>query len=309
MRELTSFDHYAVAVELNRLLSGKRFSKMSLTEKGYKLRFRGLDVLYIPPDKLYSTQYSVPSKDPDNFSMVVRKYLGGRRVVEVKQINRDRVIEINFEGGWSLIFELFGKGNALLIENGTIVYVLREEEWRHRILRRGETYVPPPPPPIAENKFVDDENEERRLVRSGVPKVYVGIFMKILEEVGDPVEALNVMYKMLSEPSGYTCSGEPFPIDLGGCEKRYDTFNMALDIYTPVIFAKENNTLNKKLEHMKKSLQELEKEIYSLEAVINEIYENWSEFEEMWHSKKFRSVGKLEFESIKGKNVTFKLKK
>ena len=123
------------------------------------------------------------------------------------------------------------------------------------------------------------------------------------------LEALQKLLEELRSPGGFICEGEPYPIPLSylSCEKRFDTFNEAIDSFTPTFFTPQREESRKptKLDYMVKSLQELEEEIKVLEAALNEIYENWSALEEMFRSRNFRSVGKLRFKGVKGKEAIF----
>jgi len=53
MRELTAFDHRALVVELSRFV-GRAFQKMSRLHRGYKIKLRGADIIFLG-DRLYPT--------------------------------------------------------------------------------------------------------------------------------------------------------------------------------------------------------------------------------------------------------------
>ena len=247
MRELTSFDYISLVEEMKDL-TGKRFQKMSVVPGGYKVKLRGADILFLPPDKLYKTSFSVPSLEPDPFSMKVRKHLEGQKLEEVKVLNVDRIVEMKFEEG-SLVFELFREGNVVLLDGeGKIVTVLHPRSWRHRDLKPGVMYNTPPPPLISQGKFYTDSFLIRDLVRSGIPKPYalevihcLGADEKEKTKKLDPIDIMSIIQEVLTdlrEPSGYLCDGEPFPIQLSytSCEKKYETFTEAVDSFTPSFF-------------------------------------------------------------------------
>ena len=223
-------------------------------------------------------------------------------------------------GQRKLIFELFREGNAVLLdENEKILAVLHPGSWRHRELKVGVMYKTPPAPAISENRLLLESTLLRDLIRSGVPKPYALELLHRLDiapetssssvDQGTLLEALQKLLEELRSPGGFICEGEPYPIPLSylSCEKRFDTFNEAIDSFTPTFFTPQREESRKptKLDYMVKSLQELEEEIKVLEAALNEIYENWSALEEMFRSRNFRSVGKLRFKGVKGKEAIF----
>ncbi len=100
---------------------------------------------------------------PTSFSMTLRKYLKQVRVVNIAQQEFERIIEINFSNEYRLILELFSKGNVILIDKeGKITALLERQEWKHRTLEKGRTYVYPPttinPFKLSEEEFRDRYN-------------------------------------------------------------------------------------------------------------------------------------------------------
>lgn len=92
-----------------------------------------------------------PPENPDKPSMVaqiLRKDYGNGRIVGVSQVGFDRILRMDIERGdgtKGLIFELFGDGNMLLVEeDGTIALPMRGGDYGARSLRKGATYQPPP---------------------------------------------------------------------------------------------------------------------------------------------------------------------
>lgn len=301
----------ALVSELSALV-GRRFQKMSKLERGYKIKLRGRDLLFLG-DRIYPTSYSIPATSPDNLSLAARSLLEGSKLVEVRQINMDRVIELRFDKG-SIIFEMFRGGNIIVLnEENTIVSVLVAGKWSHRELRVGVMYKSPPPPLIA-TSF--PSGDLRNLVRAGIPKIYAN---ELLFRVGknnltaeELKEYLSMMFDELSSPAGYLCNNEPFPIQMEhiGCVKKYNTFSEVLDTFTTSIFEKKETIdakENKKLIYMERGLQEIDAKITMLESMINEIYAHWGELEEMLASRSFRNVGKLKYKGKKGPYHVFTL--
>ena len=86
---------------------------------------------------------------PTSFAMLLRKYLSGARLVDVRQEGFDRILRFSFEGAEGpreLVVELFGSGNVILIQDGVIIQPLTIRSWAKRTLKSKEDYIPPPPP-------------------------------------------------------------------------------------------------------------------------------------------------------------------
>ncbi|MDP1694044.1 MAG: NFACT family protein [Candidatus Woesearchaeota archaeon] len=100
-------------------------------------------------------------ENPSAFCMTLRKYLKQARVTNVAQAEFERIIEITFSNEYRLILELFSKGNVILIDkDGKITALLERQEWKHRTLERGQTYIYPPPT-INPFKLSEEEFRER----------------------------------------------------------------------------------------------------------------------------------------------------
>ncbi|MEM0155121.1 MAG: ribosome rescue protein RqcH [Thermoplasmataceae archaeon] len=85
-------------------------------------------------------------RTPDEASsvaMILRKSLSERKIVNIEQINFDRVVKIELNTGQEIIFELFREGNLIISESGLMNFVFNPREWRNRKLVKGEKYIPP----------------------------------------------------------------------------------------------------------------------------------------------------------------------
>ncbi len=151
---LTNVDVAALARELDATLSGARFDKAFQPEKDailLRLRRKGLGRvdLFFRLGK-YLTVMRRPPSNPDQPSMVakiLRQKLDNARLVRVQQVGFDRVIRMDFQKDvdHSLVFEIFGDGNLLLLDAEDVILLpMRGAEHGARRLKRGEPYVPPP---------------------------------------------------------------------------------------------------------------------------------------------------------------------
>lgn len=93
-----------------------------------------------------SRAYKVP-KQPSSFAMLLRKHLENAEILDVKQPNFERILELKFSRGEerTLIAEIFGEGNIVLCDQKRIIIQpYRIAIWRHRALKAGEIYFYPP---------------------------------------------------------------------------------------------------------------------------------------------------------------------
>ncbi len=80
---------------------------------------------------------------PSMFAMYLRKRFGNAKIIKVEQLNFDRIVKFD-TGEYSLIVELFGGGNIIVVKDGHIERAYHEREWRHRTILRGYAYEAPP---------------------------------------------------------------------------------------------------------------------------------------------------------------------
>jgi len=94
--------------------------------------------LHLTRQKLSATE------SPDGFVGYLRKNLEGKTAQEIRQHGNDRILEIVSRSKEKLIFELFRKGNIILVgEDGTIAACCLAEEAGGRKIARGCKYEHP----------------------------------------------------------------------------------------------------------------------------------------------------------------------
>ena len=86
-----------------------------------------------------------PSKTPPQFPTMLRSHLSGGRIVDIRQHDFDRVLEMAVERGGVrdyLIVELFPKGSMVLLDGSRrILSMLRKMVYRGRKMAAGEEYL------------------------------------------------------------------------------------------------------------------------------------------------------------------------
>jgi len=337
---LTNIDVYV----LSRELQGKRFSKIVRVPGGYKIKISGgQDLLVLPGRFIIPTSYVIEAGRPDNLSILSRKRLGNARIESFEQINFDRILRIRTDRG-SIIIESFGDGNIILTdENDTIIYALRERDWRDRSVRRGVMYTPPPPPRISPTTALDTfvgiftaKDAVRSLVRAGIPPIYAEeLCFRAGVDKNTPVSELSDAQKellfnafrelidSLNDPEPVVVrDGEeivditPVPLlrykdyDL----EHFDSFSAALDVLTPKLFEISSQPQEKKekssvVEFWKKQLEEAKQELSELEQMIEKAYEHSYELEQAIASaragKPLESVGPFKLKGYDGRELVY----
>jgi predicted ribosome quality control (RQC) complex YloA/Tae2 family protein len=271
MKNMSNVDIYAICHEMREVLKGARVDKAFQPAKDTVLiRFHvarkgRVDAVFQAGIRTHLTQYPLPNpKIPPNFPMLLRKYIKGATVEDIKQHNFDRIIEIEVkkEHRFTLIVELFAKGNIILLnEEGRIILPLKRKLWSDRKISSKEEYKYPPKRGINPLELKKDELKElfdnsstdiiRTLARSGLGGVYAEeIIMrsgvqKELQASEIPDEDLNSIYRAIEElfeplktPRFHPqiVKGEKedvVPIDLKIYENNekevFETYNLAAD--------------------------------------------------------------------------------
>ena len=132
---------------------------------------RELDYRYLYvelPNRLFmhSTKVEMPDRPP-GFAHRVRHQLQGLRIVALEQHGCDRIMIIRLEGArrFSLVIELFAKGNlAVLDDEGVIRNVLIKESYGSRDVRPGARYSFPPSAPISFDDLGASLDPDKHLV-------------------------------------------------------------------------------------------------------------------------------------------------
>lgn len=145
----------AVVSELKERLEGARIQNIYQT-KGriviLKLHQQGqpvLNLLIEPGKRLHLTSYILekPQKPPA-FCMALRKHLRNSIILEISQHEFERIIILRAkakEGEFTLVLELFGDGNIILIDTQNIIQqALSFKRMRDRNILRGEPFKQPP---------------------------------------------------------------------------------------------------------------------------------------------------------------------
>jgi len=278
MKAMSNVDVYAICKELGEILKDARVQKAyQPTKDTVLIRFhvpqRGrVDVAFQAGFRVHTTQYPPQNpKIPPNFPMLLRKYIKGGTVTAVTQHNFDRImrIDIQKEQKFSLVVELFAKGNIILLdEEDKIILPLKRKLWQDRKISSKEEYKYPPERGMnpldvdaAELKNIltsSDRDVIRTLARNGLGGLYAeeialrsGVDKsKTAEEITDEdLDAIHTAINSIFDPlktfnfSPQIVKGKKedvLPLDLlmyKDFEKEsFDSFNEAADeFYSSIV--------------------------------------------------------------------------
>jgi len=145
--QLTALDLHYLLKELRQFISAKVDQIYCPSKKEIILQLYltnvGKKILMIKaPDALWLADVKPEIEKISGFCKTLRKYLGNSRLEEIKQLGFERIIEFVFEkqGKYSLIFEMFSKGNIILVKDKKIVAAAEYQKWAARTIRPNEEY-------------------------------------------------------------------------------------------------------------------------------------------------------------------------
>lgn len=294
MKTMSNVDIFAICHELNDLLKGSRVDKAyQPTKDTIIVRFHvtgqgRVDVVFQAGVRIHKSQYPLENpKLPPSFPMLLRKYLKGATVREVRQYHFDRVVEIlvSKEEDYTLVIELFDKGNIILLnQERQIILPLKRKMWSDRKITSKEEYKYPPSRGINPLKFERKELEEiflnsdsdliRTLARSGLGGIY----------------AEEIVLRSGMDKNILTSEISP--------EELQNLFDIIEGLFQPLL---ENKFSPNIVTNGKEDVLPLELEIYKDKK--KQYFESYNEAADEYFSAKVRSEIKGVQENIWGKEV------
>ncbi|WP_455240787.1 ribosome rescue protein RqcH [Methanothermobacter tenebrarum] len=269
MKTMSNVDVFAVAHELNGLLKGARVDKAyQPLEDTIILRLHvkdegRVDLLIQAGVRVHITRYPLENPMvPPSFPMLLRKHLRGGIIKKIEQYDFDRILELKIKRDrtYTLVVELFGKGNIILLdEDDRIIFPLRREVWSERKILPGETYKHPPkhainPLEVDMDQLTQQIKESetdivRTLARNGLGGLYAeevllkaGIQKNLpanrlnIDDIKKVYEAINETFKPLKKLDFTPNIIEdkdvvPLELEIYKNKKReyYNTYNEAAD--------------------------------------------------------------------------------
>jgi predicted ribosome quality control (RQC) complex YloA/Tae2 family protein len=320
--ELTSLDLSILEDEFKELEEGhiqKVYQRgQELTLEVY-VHGEGKKRLIIGTNHTFVSKYKRdnPMKPP-GFCMELRKHLS--RLDRIEQKGFDRILEIE-SGEHTLICEIFGKGNFILLKDDKIIGALREEEWADREIRVGNEYKYPEP---AEDPR-DQENFVKNLAEGEiVRKIAAGLSLggtyaeeicarseidkntkisELSEEETDRVdEEIRKIFESVEEPEpvlykdgGRMERATPFPLETYEeyDSEKFEKFSEALDEFfyrkeqrkeereKREAYRERKEGLERQLEQQKRKKEGLKKSAEQNREKAELVYENYQLLEEI----------------------------
>lgn len=259
MREMQNIEYSYIIRELAQL-EGKHFSKIYfLGENLYRLKIGDVHIIIQIPLRIGIAKYIVKSEEPTGFVEKIRKELNNQKLLKVYQCDKDRIVALEFEEN-TLFFEMFAKGNIILVDNGKteinksgkITELLSGGSWKNRTLARNTEYKKP------ESELIED------LEKTLSEKYLIVCLLKLplgKEYVKDMLEKCGINEKK---------TGSELSMDEINCLKN--EYNVIHEIQKPYLFLENGKPVDYGLVKFKKYENLEAKEMETLSEAMEEYY-------------------------------------
>ncbi|NJE25610.1 fibronectin-binding domain-containing protein [Thermococcus sp. MV5] len=182
--EMSSVDIKYIVEEL-KSLKGARIDKIYHDRSEIRIKLHKVgegrkDLIIEAGKRIHLTSYIKEApKMASSFTMLLRKHLSGGFFEDIEQHDFDRIVRIRV-GNYTLIAELFRRGNVVLVdENNIIIGALRYEEFKDRAIKPKHEYKLPPardsPVDVSWERFLElIKSEDIEIVRALARKMNMG---------------------------------------------------------------------------------------------------------------------------------------
>ncbi|MBI5223029.1 NFACT family protein [Candidatus Micrarchaeota archaeon] len=141
MHIMSSLEYSRIIEELLPKIIGKHFSRIrKIGENAYRIKIGDIEVYFELGVRMNATKYIERIDERESMTDKISKELDNVRLVEIEQPNKDRLIVLKFSNMYQIIFEMFGKGNMILVKEGSCICAHRYEDWSDRSIRAGKEY-------------------------------------------------------------------------------------------------------------------------------------------------------------------------
>jgi len=255
-------------------LVGSHLDKISDLQSGWKLKFGKAEVVADPPERIHLTRHKHQARAPHGFTQYCRKHLRGR-VVAVEQPGFDRIVVFELDSGQRLVFEMFAKGNAVLVgAGGKTEKAFRDEEWKDRVIRRGAEYSLPKSGRLDPREMTEKEFAELFGERDVIRSLAAGVNMSgatlegACRRAGVDKESMEPGEKLFAEIKKVV--GEPRE----GFGAELDDRYAVSEADTAV-----SDKVARKLAQQEKAVRELEQKAVEMRERGDAVYAHWQELE------------------------------
>lgn len=305
MRKMSNLE-YSFAVQELSDLAGKHFARIRRMGEGiYRMKIGSAEILCHLGVRLHKTKYMEEAGPDDNFVQRVSKELDNAKLLSVEQLNNDRIVSFDFNKG-ELVFEMFGGGNAVLVQDKKITASCRKEKWADREIKHGVQYAPPSTIPSEKLELSDKyvivslvklpfgkEYALEALARAGIDEKTPGNKLS-KEQIAKLEKELGEIRKS-AKPYVFMKEGKPADFALAKLSKYSEldikeaaTLGEAADDYFAALEAPSERLekLERRLEKQKERLGQLKQEEKECRAKGDLIYQHYNEVEEIISSAK-----------------------
>lgn len=294
IRPLASAEIALIARELDGRLAGAYFKSFyELGVGAFLVTFskdrKELAVFASIGRSVHLTEFREEKKEATRFASMVRRLLDGSRMEKAEQHGADRILVLSFAGkkNASIIFEMFGKGNVVVLNGeGIVELAYRNVSFSDRSVRKGALYKFP--------------------VQRGKTSVYA-----------DAEKALEhpkpVLYEKGGEPMDFAIEPvEKYEQDKEARAVRFDSLSTLLDsLYLGERGSEKDEKKMKKAEEIRKSIGKLKEQMKENEAeaadcrnAANAIFSNMNELNQLLErARKLKPKEARELEGINGIRV------
>ena len=276
---LSSLDIYYLLKELRNKLKGARLQKFYQVNDTLIIQLHipnhGTNELLFSLNHVALTKYKIERPSiPSNFAMALRKYLKGKRIEDIKQVEFDRIIVLETKD-YDIVLEMFSNGNIVFKDkSGHIWSLMRKQVWSERILKIHQTYKYPPlhkNPYSSEKEFIDYiweiKEKDKKLINIllndfsfgpvysseilKIAKIKEDVLLKEIEKE-DIIKIYDVVKnmknrvlnpKIILDEKGEYVDVVPFNLKVykGSGFKEYVSFNEAVDDYFIGMYENRNS--------------------------------------------------------------------
>ncbi len=312
MHKMTNLEYSYMVSELSALAVGKHFSRIRKIADGiYRMKIGTFEILCELGVRLHTTKYIEESQPHDKFVQKLEKELDNARLLEIKQINNDRIISFDFDRA-SLVFEMFGKGNIILVKEGKTAAAFKYESWSDREIKVGSPYKSPSNVPMEKlvptDKYIavslmklplGKEYVQEALLRSNIDEKTSG--SKLSPDQLKELEGHLDSIKSSASPYLYKSGEKPVAFSLAKLSSLSEftfqetkSLSEAADEYYSNVDAPnlELEKLQKRLEKQKERVELLRQEEISHKEKGDYIYAHYAEVQQVLEDAK-AGKGKL----------------
>lgn len=244
-------------------LKGLRLGKVWKARNAYVFEVTGpKKYLITRPGGFYLANYA-PRGGADGFAMFLRKHVRGKIIQDVRQHNIDRIIFIDL-GDSELVFELFGKGNIILLEDGRVTGLLH----RSKKFNKGGEYSPP-----ESVHYLSLTSEEFSSLVEDKDKAEVARTLGIGGLVEDAWgEDMQAFLKKLADD----------PLDPEEIEERFKEEDLkSMKEEAEDELGSERKKLEKSIEELKKTMKEYEKKAINYRSAAETLMGERQKYQEL----------------------------